>query len=96
MSQTQAQRKISRTEQQTRKVLKRAVNVFGFAGVLSLLGQEAERRLGYDDESAEQIVDAIHYARGKVVEKPSDEQALKAINEARAEITDFEERGIDT
>jgi len=54
-------------EAQLRTVLEQGVNVFGFAGVLNILADEASERID-DDESAQPILDAIETAIEEISE----------------------------
>jgi len=49
-------------EEELRVVIEQGVNVFGFAGVLNIVADEASERVTDDDDSAQPILDAIETA----------------------------------
>ncbi|HEX9005403.1 MAG TPA: hypothetical protein VGB07_36185 [Blastocatellia bacterium] len=58
-----------------RTLIEQAVNVFGFAGVLNFLADEANERLESDDgESAQVILDAIETALEDIAEIGADDE----------------------
>ncbi len=62
-------------EAEYRKLIEKAVNVFGFAGVLNFLADEANDRLDTDDgESAQIILDAIETALEDIADLGDDEE----------------------
>ncbi|HMV47026.1 MAG TPA: hypothetical protein PLD20_05800 [Blastocatellia bacterium] len=75
-----------------RKLIEQAVNVFGFAGVLNFLADEANERLDTDDgESAQIILDAIETALEDIAELGDEEEDDDNDDEEEEDDADDEE-----
>lgn len=75
-------------EEELRAVIEKGVDVFGFDGVLSILADEASERVDDEDDSTQEILDAIETAIEQI---EGDDDADEDLEEEESDDADEEE-----